>query len=73
MRSHQTIIRDFGADKLHDLLPVKPSIYTVRSWEVRGSIPAQWWAALVGLNVATLDELAKAAPQRKRSRQDQAA
>lgn len=62
MRSHTDIVRDAGAAKIA-LLTGKP-IYTVRSWQQRGSIPSEYWATLIEASHATADELIAAAANR---------
>ena len=59
MRNHSTIVQEAGAEQIA-LLTGKP-IYTVRSWRVRGSIPSEYWAALIGAGHATAEELIAAA------------
>ena len=76
MRTHQQIVKDRGASALgRDLvamgLDVKAS--TPQRWADRDSIPGEYWAALVELDAATLDELAGAADARQQATQDAAA
>lgn len=52
-------------------LDVKAS--TPQRWADRDSIPGEYWAALVELDAATLDELAGAADARQQATQDAAA
>lgn len=59
MRTHAEIIRSRPAAEISQALDV--SLHTVRSWAQRKSIPAEHWAAIRDLGIATLDELAAAA------------
>lgn len=70
-RNHRDIIKAAGAQRLSDALRV--SIHTVRSWALRGSIPAEHWRELAELNLATLDELADAAAARRSAAEQGAA
>jgi hypothetical protein len=51
-----------------------PDANTVHAWKRTDSIPAAYWKALAEAGIATLDELAEAAANRRAiSRQDAAA
>lgn len=69
MRTHGQIIRAAGAQAIHDHLGLIGKLHTVRSWVQRDSIPAEHWAELARLNIATLEELADAADARRRARE----
>jgi hypothetical protein len=67
MGDHKDIIRRGGgvaafAKKLHRTTP------TVRSWFTRNSIPSYVWPQICLLEIATLADLASAAPLSKRAR-----
>lgn len=62
MRTHAAIIRSRPASTISDALSV--SLHTVRSWAQRNSIPAEHWAGVRDLGMATLEELAEAAAAR---------
>lgn len=40
-----------GTGKVADALGLSPS--TISSWRARGSIPAEWWVGLVGLDASS--------------------
>ena len=66
MRTHEQIIKDAdGPAALHDKLGYEGRIHTVRSWAQRGSIPRDIWPDLARLQLATIEELALAAPARR--------
>lgn len=65
MRNHTDIIEPSRVDEI--ALATGKSAHTVRSWRQRGSIPAECWARLADMGVATLKELASSAPVRKSS------
>lgn len=65
MRTHASIIKDTSAQTVHDRLGFTDKLHTVRSWQQRDSIPAEFWKAFDDAGLATLDELAKAAAERK--------
>jgi uncharacterized protein YjcR len=71
MRTHKEIIRAAGIDTLADHLGV--SVHTVRSWAQRGSIPAEYWAAMAKASIATLEELAAAAALKREASDQEAA
>lgn len=51
---------------MHRLLGLDArQIHAVRSWAQRGSIPAEYWAALAEAGVCTLNELAADAARRR--------
>lgn len=62
MRTHAEIIRSRPASLVSDALGV--SLHTVRSWAQRKSVPAEHWAGVRDLGMATLEELAEAAAAR---------
>lgn len=62
MRTHADIIRSRPANAVSTALSV--SLHTVRSWAQRNSIPAEHWAGIRDLEMATLEELADAAATR---------
>jgi len=66
MRTHQDIIRDAGPQKIHEAVGFTGQLNTVLSWRQRNSIPREHWAALADAKIASLKELALAAPPRKR-------
>lgn len=62
MKTHAQIVRDAGkADEVALLCGV--TVYAVRSWVQRNSIPGDKWATFARAGHATLDELALAAEQ----------
>lgn len=63
MRTHAEIISAAGAETVRSGLQLG-SIHTVRSWAARNSIPAEHWAGLIALGMATSDELIAAAANR---------
>ncbi|MGV3580021.1 hypothetical protein [Brevundimonas sp.] len=66
MRTHAEIIADAGGPSQVLLrLTLSASIHTVRSWVQRNSIPAEHWAAFAAGGLATLEELATGAAQRR--------
>lgn len=76
MRSHRAIIKDADgatalADKLLPHMPegrwetVKDLANTVQGWVRADSIPPEYWPVLVGLKLATHEELAHAVATRK--------
>jgi hypothetical protein len=67
MRTHQKIVQDHGAAKLaRDLAAAGIEVHqsTPQRWADRNSIPGEYWQALVDLDVASLDELARGADPR---------
>lgn len=66
MRTHAEIVSAIGAERLAEMRGV--SIHTARSWAQRDGIPAEHWAALATAELATLEELAKAAAANPRKR-----
>lgn len=67
MRTHQQIIKDHGALRLsRDLAErgIKVHFSTPQRWSERSSIPGEYWAAIVDMGLATLEELASAADAR---------
>lgn len=56
MRSHADIIS--SADDAAIASARGVSIHTVRSWKQRDSIPAEHWAGIATMRLATLEELA---------------
>lgn len=74
MRTHQTIIDQAGGVRaVHERLGLPDGgLHTVRSWRQRGSIPPEYWPALVSSGATTLEELAETAKPRKRSSQEAA-
>jgi len=72
MREHEQIIADAGgAQTVHEKLGL--SLHTVRSWAQRKRIPPEYWAAIVGLGAATVEELTASHRPRKRPEQQDAA
>lgn len=65
MRTHKQIISSAGAQSVIDRAGLGVTIHTVRSWQQRDGIPAQYWAALDASGIATLAELAAAADLRR--------
>lgn len=65
MRTHTQIIAAADCSKLAELSGA--SIHTVRSWGRRNSIPPEHWSVLIEAELATLEELFAAVPQRKSS------
>lgn len=62
MRTHSTIIRDAGGPvAVLEVLRLAVSIFTVRSWVHRDSIPGEHWKAFSDAGIASLEELAAAA------------
>lgn len=64
MRSHSQIVREYGATALrHDLRTrgIEVHASTPQRWADRNSIPGPFWADIVALGAASLDELANAA------------
>jgi hypothetical protein len=61
MKTHKQIIQAAGAQSVIDRAGLGVTIHTVRSWQQRDGIPAQYWAALDASGVASLAELAAAA------------
>lgn len=60
MKTHAQIIR--GAGKVDDVaLLCGVTIFAVKSWVQRDSIPGDKWATLAKAGYATLEELAEAA------------
>ena len=63
MRSHQQIVKDYRAASLARDLQSKGVVVhqtTPQRWADRDSIPGEYWAHLVDLGAATLEELASA-------------
>ena len=58
MKQHSDIIPLDRVDEI--AAQTGKSIHTVRSWKQRNSIPADVWAEVVAMNLATLEELAHA-------------
>lgn len=76
MRTHEDIVKAFGASKLAARLPevgVQVGASTPQRWADRNSIPSQYWSALVSLEAATLPELASAARRDQARKQQDAA
>lgn len=66
MRTHEQIIADAGGYRaLAERLDLPES--RVRFWERRESIPPEQWKAVSDAGLATLEELAVAAAERKRA------
>lgn len=68
MRSHAEIVREFGAAALARHLngrgfEVKSG--TPQRWAERNSIPGEYWNALSEDEIASLEELARAADSRR--------
>lgn len=63
MRNHTDIIVPSEVERIASA--TGKSVHTVRSWRQRGSIPAECWAKLAEMGVATLEELASNAPPRR--------
>lgn len=62
-RTHSQIVRDAGVTPLREQLGsigIVVADPTVRSWERRDGIPAEYWQPLADLGLATLEELASA-------------
>ena len=68
MKTHKQIIQAAGAQSVIDRAGLGVTIHTVRSWQQRDGIPAQYWAALDASGVASLAELAAAAAAGSASR-----
>ena len=66
MRSHQLIVAQAGAEQIAQILDGKATFQAIRSWGLRNSIPAPYWATLVDHRLATLEELAASAAGRLR-------
>lgn len=69
MRTHEQIVRDRGATRLFsDLQALGRGLApnTPQRWAERNRIPADWWADVVQVGAATMDELTAAARPRKR-------
>jgi len=72
MRSHQQIIADAGGPSaLARQLDIEPG--TVKQWKRLSSIPAPYWAAISDADIATLNELAEAAANRRVAEKQNAA
>ncbi len=72
MRSHLDIIDDAkGPAKLARAIAADPN--TAKQWRTNGSIPAPYWEAIADAGLASLEELAAAAAQRRASVGDRAA
>lgn len=68
MRCHRQIVQAFGASALYRALKergVSVHLSTPQRWSERDSIPGEYWQALADLGVSTLEELARAAEQRR--------
>jgi hypothetical protein len=63
MKTHKQIIQAAGAQSVIDRAGLGVTIHTVRSWQQRDGIPAQYWAALDASGIASLAELAAAAAE----------
>lgn len=63
MREHDEIVRAAGIDAVAEATGA--SVHTVRSWNQRGSIPAEHWKLFADKGWATLDELAETVKPRK--------
>ena len=69
MRTHAQIVREYGAQALRNLLVGRgcdlgnPS--TTQRWADRDSIPGEYWNAIAEAGIASLEELAAAAAERK--------
>lgn len=63
LMQHADIIK---LDRISDIVSAtgRPEI-TVRSWRQRNSIPGEYWAKIVDLGLASYEQLAATAPQRK--------
>jgi hypothetical protein len=69
MRSHQTIVTDFGASKMHRALKElgrELAIGTPQRWAERDRIPAEWWPDVVIIGAASREELLASQRPRKR-------
>ena len=65
MRTHLQILSDAGTDgEIAARLGLKA--HQPRDWRIRKSIPADQWIAFSTNGLATLEELAEAAAERKR-------
>lgn len=67
MQSHAEIVRRAGGPKALTERLGLPSKFTVVSWVQRNSIPAEHWAQIADLDIASLKELADAAAARQRA------
>lgn len=67
MQTHAEIVKRAGGPKVMTERLGLPSKFTVVSWVQRNSIPAEHWAQIAALDIASLDELAKAAASRQRN------
>lgn len=64
MRTHQKIIDDgSGPSAFGRAVGADPN--TAKQWRRNDSIPAAWWAAVAGADLATLEELAHAAAAKR--------
>jgi hypothetical protein len=63
MNNHSSIIKRIGAANAAKLTGA--TIYAVRAWIQRDSIPAEQWAALIEAGHCSADELIAAADKRK--------
>jgi len=67
MRTHRDIVQAHGASALvRDLagMGIKVHQSTPQRWAERDSVPGEYWAALVSLGAANLEELAAAAARK---------
>ena len=64
MRTHLQIIQDAGGYR-EFATKVRQVPARVRFWERRAAIPAEWWSAVAGAGLATLEELAVAAAAKR--------
>lgn len=67
IRTHADIVRAHGASNLYRDLTAKGhdiSASTPQRWVERNSIPSEYWATLVELELTTLEELASGADSR---------
>ena len=65
MRTHKQIVKDSGGDALIGKLGIDVSVWTVRAWRARNSIPGPYWQAFADHGLATLAELAAEADCRR--------
>lgn len=65
MRSHKQVIEDAGGVAAFAETLGQSAIGKVRFWFIRDSIPADYWSAVADNRIATLDELARAASQKR--------
>lgn len=67
MRTHKQIIQTAGAQAVIDRAGLGVSIHTVRSWQQRNRIPAEYWPAIAEAGLAPMPDLIAANLPRRAS------